>query len=68
MSEPDNFEQKLDQLIELCQKLKRDNQALRNREDELIGERSQLIKKNDMARQRVETMISRLQTLSLEQK
>ena len=58
MSEPDNFEQKLDQLIELCQKLKRDNQALRNREDELIGERSQLIKKNDMARQRVETMIS----------
>ncbi len=68
MSEPDNFEQKLDQLIELCQKLKRDNQALRNREDELIGERSQLIKKNDMARQRVETMISRLQALSLEQK
>ena len=68
MSEPDNFEQKLDQLIELCQQLKRDNHSLRNREDELLGERSQLMKKNDMARQKVETMINRLQALSSEQK
>ena len=66
MSEPDNFEQKLDQLIELCQQLKRANHALRTREDELLGERSQLIKKNDMARQKVETMINRLQALSSE--
>lgn len=66
MSEPDNFEQKLDQLIELCQQLKRDNHALRNREDELLGERSQLMKKNDIARQKVETMINRLQALSSE--
>ena len=66
MSEPDNFEQKLDQLIELCQQLKRDNHSLRNREDELLGERSQLMKKNDMARQKVETMINRLQALSSE--
>ncbi|MBL6893817.1 MAG: TIGR02449 family protein [Porticoccaceae bacterium] len=66
MSEPDNFEQKLDQLIELCQQLKRDNHALRSREDELLGERSQLMKKNDMARQKVETMINRLQALSSE--
>ena len=66
MSEPDNFEQKLDQLIELCQQLKRDNHALRNREDELLWERSQLMKKNDMSRQKVETMINRLQALSSE--
>ena len=66
MSEPDNFEQKLDQLIELCQQLKRDNHALRTREDELLEERSQLMKKNDMARQKVETMINRLQALSSE--
>ena len=66
MSEPDNFEQKLDQLIELCQQLKRDNHALRNREDDLLRERSQLMKKNDMARQKVETMINRLQALSSE--
>ena len=66
MSEPDNFEQKLDQLIELCQQLKRDNHALRSREDELLGERSQLMKKNDMGRQKVETMINRLQALSSE--
>ena len=66
MSEPDNFEQKLDQLIELCQQLKRDNHALRTREDELLGERSQLMKKNDMARQKVEIMINRLQALRSE--
>jgi cell division protein ZapB len=68
MSESDNFEQKLDRLIEVCQQLKRDNQSLRSREDELLGERSQLLKKNHMARQKVETMINRLQALSSEQK
>jgi cell division protein ZapB len=68
MSESDNFEQKLDRLIEVCQQLKRDNQSLRSREDELLDERSQLLKKNHMARQKVETMINRLQALSSEQK
>ena len=63
----DNFEQNLDRLIELCQQLKRDNQALRNREVDLLGERSQLMKKNEMAKQKVVTMINRLQALSAEQ-
>ena len=67
MTDNDNFEQNLDRLIELCQQLKRDNQALRNREVDLLGERSQLMKKNEMAKQKVVTMINRLQTLSAEQ-
>jgi cell division protein ZapB len=66
MTDTDNFEDKLDRLIELCQQLKRDNKALREREGDLLGERSQLMKKNEMARQKVETMINRLQTLSAE--
>ncbi|MDB2566559.1 TIGR02449 family protein [Porticoccaceae bacterium] len=66
MTDTDNFEEKLDRLIELCQQLKRDNKALREREDDLLGERSQLMKKNEMARQKVETMINRLQALSAE--
>jgi len=66
MTDTDNFEEKLDRLIELCQQLKRDNKALREREGDLLGERSQLMKKNEMARQKVETMINRLQTLSAE--
>ena len=66
MTDTDNFEEKLDRLIELCQQLKRDNKTLREREGDLLGERSQLMKKNEMARQKVETMINRLQALSAE--
>ena len=66
MTDTDNFEEKLDRLIELCQQLKRDNKALREREGDLLGERSQLMKKNEMARQKVETMINRLQALRAE--
>lgn len=67
MTETDNVEQKLDQLIELCQQLKRENQILLDREAGLIGERSELIEKNEMARQKIEAMINRLRTMSAEQ-
>ena len=67
MTDSDKFEEKLDRLIELCQQLKQENQALREREAGLLGERSQLIEKNEMARQKIETMINRLRYLSAEQ-
>ena len=67
MTDSDKFEEKLDQLIELCKQLKQENQALREREAGLVGERGQLIEKNEMARQKIETMISRLRNLSAEQ-
>ena len=67
MTDSDLFEQKLDRLIDLCQLLKRENQALREREAGLVGERSELLEKNEMARQKIETMINRLRTLSAEQ-
>ena len=67
MTETDNVEQKLDQLIELCQPLKRENQILLDREAGLMGERSELIEKNEMARQKIEAMINRLRTMSAEQ-
>jgi cell division protein ZapB len=67
MTETDNVEQKLDQLIELCQQLKRENQILLDREAGLMGERSDLIEKNEMARQKIEAMINRLRTMSAEQ-
>ncbi len=67
MTDSEDFELKLDRLIALCQKLKRENQVLREREENLIGERSSLMKKNEVARQKVEMMISRLQAMSTEQ-
>jgi cell division protein ZapB len=62
----ENLEQKLDSLIELCQQLKRENQVLRERESVLSGERGKLMEQNEMARQKIETMINRLRTLNAE--
>ena len=66
MSEIDKFEEKLDRLIELCQQLKTENQFLRDREAGLVGERGKLLEKNELARQKIQTMISRLKSLSTE--
>ncbi len=60
------LEQKLDRLIALCDQLHADNQRLRDRETSLLRERSQLLEKNDLARSRVEAMISRLKSLDIE--
>mgnify|MGYP006080594243 FL=1 len=62
----EDLEQKLDSLIELCQQLKSENQALRERESTLSGERGKLMEQNVMARQKIETMISRLRNLNAE--
>jgi uncharacterized protein (TIGR02449 family) len=65
MSDLETFESKIDQLILTCQQLKRDNMALKKRENELISEKNQLAKCNDITKRKVENMISRLQTLSV---
>tara|TARA_B100001093_G_scaffold210817_1_gene202374 strand:+ start:201 stop:404 length:204 start_codon:yes stop_codon:yes gene_type:complete len=64
MSDSESFESKVDQLILTCQQLKRDNMALKKRENELVSEKNQLAKCNDITKRKVENMISRLQTLS----
>ena len=64
MIDTDKFEEKLDRLIELCQNLKSENQGLRARESDLVGEREQLLEKNEMARQKIETMINRLRNVA----
>ncbi|HEY8570544.1 TIGR02449 family protein [Microbulbifer sp.] len=60
------LENKLDYLIQQCQQLAADNRALREQESEWQRERQRLIKNNEVARSRVETMISRLKGLSQE--
>ena len=64
MIDTDKFEEKLDRLIELCQQLKSENQTLLQREADLVGERGQLLEKNEMARQKIETMINRLRNVA----
>lgn len=57
------LEQRVDQLLELCQRLHDENHSLRASQDALVQEKANLIAKNEQARSRVEAMISRLKAL-----
>ncbi|MFO7706017.1 MAG: TIGR02449 family protein [Halopseudomonas sp.] len=65
MEEPDinTLTLKVVQLIELCDRLQAQNKHLHVQEKNWREERLQLIEKNDLARQKVEAMISRLKSL-----
>lgn len=55
--------EKVDQLIDICDRLQLQNQQLQAQERNWREERLQLIEKNDLARQKVEAMILRLKSL-----
>jgi cell division protein ZapB len=59
------LEQRIDDLIDTVGLLKSENTNLRQQQGRLVTERSQLIEKTEMARSRVEAMISRLKSLEL---
>lgn len=65
-----SFEDKLDQLIQLCDHLREENVRLQQvvngfqvREADWASERARLVEKNELAKNRVEAMISRLKSL-----
>ncbi len=57
------LEQKIDELIALCDQLNRENQALKADSAGWQRERQDLMDKNELARTRVEAMINRLRTM-----
>lgn len=59
------LEQRIDQLIDTVSSLKNENISLRQQQEKLIIERSQLLDKTETAKARVEAMISRLRSLEL---
>lgn len=62
-SEVQALADKLDKLIEHCQKLEQNNATLRQLQDDWNRERSQLMQKNDLAKNKIEAMIGRLRAL-----
>lgn len=62
-TELDSLASQLAELLELCERLKNENHSLRHQQDLLSSERAALIEKNEMARSRVEAMITRLKAL-----
>ena len=54
---------RVDRLLEMCQRLAEENRSLRQSQEQLSAERSNLLAKNEPARSRVEAMIARLRSL-----
>jgi len=50
-------------LVDVLNKLKDENRSLRNQQNQLIAERASLLEKNEIARTRVENMITRLKSM-----
>lgn len=57
---------KIDDLIALCSQLNDENRKLKEEASQWTREREQLVEKTEIARTRVETMISRLKALEQE--
>ena len=63
LSDINEISVRLDRLLELCQRLAEENRSLRQSQEQLSMERSNLLAKNEQARSRVEAMIARLRSL-----
>lgn len=57
------LEEKIDHLIQVCDRLAEENRALRDQKVNLMAERAALIEKSEMARSRVEAMLLRLRAM-----
>ncbi len=58
-----DFEDKLDRLIGKFHNLKNENSYLKMKQETLIQEKSQLLEKTNLARTRVEALITRLKAM-----
>jgi cell division protein ZapB len=61
------LEQRVDDLIGVCRKLREENETLRDNRDSLIEEKSKLSEKNRIARTRLESIVTRLKALDKHQ-
>ena len=57
------LEKKIDDLISLCAELNRENVSLKADAHAWAAERQQLVDRNELARTKVEAIISRLRTM-----
>jgi cell division protein ZapB len=59
----DTLESRIEDLIRLCETLARENRALKTQQHGWTAERAKLLEKNELAKSKVESMISRLKSL-----
>jgi len=54
------------ELIRMCEHLQQENSRLRNEQMRLTAERTVLIKKNELSKNRMEAIVTRLKSMELE--
>ncbi len=64
--EIEHLENKIDELIQVCDELKKKYAKLQSDKEILLAERAQLMEKNKSAQTKVEAMIMRLKALGQE--
>ncbi len=57
------LEERVEELIRICERLKEENRQLRAQQNAYAAERTMLIEKNEAARVKVESMINRLKSM-----
>ena len=57
------LEVRVEELIRACAQLKDENSSLRSQQDSLVAERADLIEKTELAKTRVEAIITRLKSM-----
>ena len=62
----EQFEEKFAKLLRLCEQLKAENIALRARQTTLMEEQQELLDKNEQARSKVSSILSRLKETDLQ--
>ncbi|VAX11675.1 hypothetical protein MNBD_GAMMA26-50 [hydrothermal vent metagenome] len=60
------LEVRVEELIRACAQLKGENSSLRTQQESLVAERADLIEKTELAKTRVETIITRLKSMEQE--
>jgi len=60
------LEVRVEELIRACAQLKDENRSLRSQQDSLIAERADLIDKTELAKLKVESIITRLKSMEKE--
>ncbi|MDJ0861781.1 MAG: TIGR02449 family protein [Gammaproteobacteria bacterium] len=60
-----SLEKRLETLLQAFAHLQEENRALRQQQSHLMAERASLIERSELARSRVESMISRLKSMEV---
>lgn len=58
-----HLEERVEELINTVKQLQKENVSLRSKQEHLTVERAELIEKTELAKSRVEAMISRLKSM-----